>query len=255
MNGDVARLERLSLEVWPPAERVPLDGWELCWSGGTTRRTNSVQPLADGGMALDDKLGRCERHFADRGARLVFKLTEESRPPGLDDELGARGFARADPTCVEILDLAGPGSDGADPGVRIDDELGARWFAQCVALNQVAEGARPALRGILERLPGERAFAALFDGDAADAPAFAVGLGVLHRDHLFLGEIATHAAQRRRGLARRVVAATLDWGRRRGARRAFLQVVAANAPARALYAELGFREAYRYWYREAGGVA
>ena len=48
-------------------------------------------------------------------------------------------------------------------------------------------------------------------------------------------------AHRRRGLAREVMAALVDWAAERGASTAYLQVLADNAPALALYAGLGFR--------------
>ena len=40
----------------------------------------------------------------------------------------------------------------------------------------------------------------------------------------------------------------MRWAREQGAMRAYLQVVAANEPAIALYRGFGFREAYRYDY-------
>jgi GNAT superfamily N-acetyltransferase len=41
----------------------------------------------------------------------------------------------------------------------------------------------------------------------------------------------------------------LGWAQENGARHAYLGVVELNSPARRLYDKLGFREAYRYWYR------
>jgi ribosomal protein S18 acetylase RimI-like enzyme len=41
----------------------------------------------------------------------------------------------------------------------------------------------------------------------------------------------------------------LSWGRKMGAEQAYLQVMLSNEPALSLYEKLGFREAYRYWYR------
>ena len=55
-------------------------------------------------------------------------------------------------------------------------------------------------------------------------------------------KVACDPAARRRGHARRAVAAILAEARRRNAPRVALRVETANAAAAALYASLGFRE-------------
>jgi ribosomal protein S18 acetylase RimI-like enzyme len=120
-----------------------------------------------------------------------------------------------------------------------------------VALNHVVEAHRPALRDTLERLPRGSAFARIREGERT----VALALGSLADGHVYLGEVVTDTERRRSGLARQLLEATLHWARERGAHRAFLAVEADNAPARALYEGLGFREAYRYWYREAAHAA
>jgi ribosomal-protein-alanine N-acetyltransferase len=52
--------------------------------------------------------------------------------------------------------------------------------------------------------------------------------------------LATMEHARRQGIARRVLAAGLDWAEAAGAMRVFLEVSEGNAPARALYAAAGF---------------
>jgi len=66
-----------------------------------------------------------------------------------------------------------------------------------------------------------------------------------------LFDILTLPAARRQGCARELIAGLATEAYRQGARRLYLQCIAANAPARALYQAAGFTPAYRYWYRRA----
>jgi len=72
---------------------------------------------------------------------------------------------------------------------------------------------------------------------------------VLQDGCLGLFDIITDEGQRRRGYGRQLMQGLLAWGKQQGARSAYLQVMLNNPPALALYAGLGFREVYRYWYR------
>ncbi|MEB3265703.1 MAG: GNAT family N-acetyltransferase [Cyanobacteriota bacterium] len=73
----------------------------------------------------------------------------------------------------------------------------------------------------------------------------AMACGWLVVDELHIVLVATDPTWRRQGLARRLLAALMARAAAAGARHATLEVAAGNGAARALYGQLGFREAGR----------
>ncbi|MEW5982476.1 MAG: ribosomal protein S18-alanine N-acetyltransferase [Acidobacteriota bacterium] len=86
----------------------------------------------------------------------------------------------------------------------------------------------------------ERSFILVARGDGGDVSGYCACWAVA--DELHINNVAVRSDRRRGGIGRALVIAALDEGRRRGARRAWLEVRAANRPARRLYGSLGFTE-------------
>jgi ribosomal protein S18 acetylase RimI-like enzyme len=84
-----------------------------------------------------------------------------------------------------------------------------------------------------------------------DGQVIACGLGVQQAGYVGLLDIVTDEAFRSRGFGQQLVASILAWGKYNGASKAWLGVMLNNPPALRLYAKLGFREVYQYWYRIA----
>lgn len=100
----------------------------------------------------------------------------------------------------------------------------------------------------LLRHPGRRALIAL----AAGAPVGLVLVGVA-ADEAEILTLAVLPQWRRQGAGRALVEAALGHAARQGATRLVLEVAVRNAPARALYAALGFAEIARRRAYYAGG--
>jgi len=73
-------------------------------------------------------------------------------------------------------------------------------------------------------------------------------LGVLKNQYIGLFEIITARNKRRRGFGKELILNILDWGKKQGATKAYLQVVMNNEAALNLYSKLGFKEIYQYFY-------
>lgn len=226
-------------------QQMLFDGWLLRFANGFTKRANSVIPLYPGGIdALSEKVRFCENLYARERLKTIFRLTSIGGHEALDGFLHRRGYQQRDPT--EVLTVAltrRPSQSGALSLVPSE-----RWLAVYGDLTGMPDAARALHGAILRGIPLPVAYAVI---GTAEAP-LACGLAVLEQDLVGLFDVVTHPAARRTGRGTELVASLLAWAWDHGARRAYLQMVADNMPARGLYLKLGFEALYRYWYRISG---
>jgi ribosomal protein S18 acetylase RimI-like enzyme len=240
-------LARISARAWQSVERERLGEWELRVAGGFTRRANSVLPLGDPGLPLDEALASVRRWYADRGLPAYIQLATgaEGTQELLCAELEARGWTREVTAELWIGALA-PLADREAPGVVLSRTADETWLAryQRKGLGEVALkvlGSGPSVW--FATVPG-----------AEGAPPAAIGRCVV--DGRWAGFAAVEVApdRRRQGLATDVMAALARQALAEGASGAWLQVEADNAGARELYARLGFAAHHAYHhYREPEG--
>jgi GNAT superfamily N-acetyltransferase len=236
-------LEERAFNAWPALQTILADGWVLRLAAGYTKRANSINALAPS-TPLADLLPLARSVYGRAGLPLIARLSPLAGPDA-DPCLAARDWRRRDETLVMTAPLFEPFA--ADPGVAIAPAPDARW-SECFAVaNNVPPQHRATHDRMLASIGGEPGFARLDQDDRT----VALGLAVIERRMVGLFDIVTDPAARRQGHGRRLVSALLAWGRAQGATGAYLQVVAANAPAIALYRDLGFTEGYRYHYRVA----
>ncbi|MBV9364143.1 MAG: GNAT family N-acetyltransferase [Solirubrobacterales bacterium] len=157
----------------------------------------------------------------------------------LMSELDHRGWGRRWPVLVLAAPVADAGGPSAGMALELADRATPEWlaaWARCEPGRDVEAHAGTVFR----RLAGLATFARLRD--------VAVGIAVEGDGLVGLFCLAVDPAHRRGGLGTEVVRTLLS---RSAASIAYLQVEESNAPAIALYARLGFSEAYRYCHRVA----
>ncbi len=249
-----ALLDDLADRGWPADTRELHGGWILRAAGGVTTRANSALPagpVADPDAALD----AAEAFARDHGIDPCVQVSPASEPADLASRLAARGYVAEARTLVEVADAAAvaerlAGARPADPAlvVTVADAPDDAWLDAWWSVDGRGGSAELAVaRRILER--GPSVYAAVRDGDGDRVLDTARLALVGSWGGLFA--VATRPEARRRGLSRAAMAAAVDAGLDRGITALWLQVVAENDGARALYGGLGFATAsrYEYWAR------
>ena len=102
----IRKIEELSMNAWSSLQTKLYDGWVLRFSDGYTRRANSVSPIYESTILLDEKIDFCEKEYGSRNLPTLFKLTTKSNPEGIDARLEERGYIRDNETSLRILDLS-----------------------------------------------------------------------------------------------------------------------------------------------------
>lgn len=200
--------------LWPDVTVEPLGDWVLRAAppidGRHLRRVNSALAMGDPGLPLAEALARVVA-FSERHDRPPLAVVEVGSPEA--EALAALGWTPTGlpPVHTQLAPVARTRRALPDPPPDVV---------------VVAEGPR------VEVHIGDRAR----------------GRAAVDGDWVGLHGVRVAADHRRSGLATGVVAALLEWAAERGATTAWLHVESANAPAVALWEDLGFRTHHDHRY-------
>jgi ribosomal protein S18 acetylase RimI-like enzyme len=237
------QIERACLVGCPAATEAVVDGWLLRQSGGKIRRINSANPLRGDRAAPEAVLGAIEAFYGDRQQTPLFRVPDIAGE--MDAALDRHGYDTEGGT-IHLFGGIDDLADIRDEQVAVAATPDEGWFAARFRMGSYDDAERRVFRAMTGRIAGNRAFVSM----QRDGLVVAIAYGVIHDRLLVLESVETDGGFRQQGLGRRTVGGLIDWARRQGASAGCLQVVADNAPGRALYASLGFkRELYRYHYR------
>ena len=219
--------------TWPAAEMRHEGPVRLRRGIGGGKRVSAASVIAP---FVEPDIARAEAAMASMGQPPLFMVRPHET--ALDDLLAGRGYDVIDPVTL----CARPARPGPLPpeAEGWSDGLGALW---------ATGGIGPERRAVMDRAPGPKAVLLLPGPDAPEAAVFVARSGhgaMLHALHVAPG-------LRHRGLGRTLTEGAVHWTAANGASWIALAVTDANAPARALYASLGFEPVGRYWYRASRG--
>ena len=239
---DSDAIERATLAAGPPRRLAHWGDWLLPLDDGTVGRCHSAVPLRHAGAAPEE-LPELERRYREAGLPLVLRVPDLPAFAPLHEAMRSRGLVRRKPTLVQTGTLAPLVSSRAVEGeVVLASQSGAEW--ESVFLGGGFDPVDGASRlAILRR--GTRS---LFASVRLQGRTVAVGSACLSQGWCGMHGMRTLPDWRGRGSAGAILSALAQAALDRGLQRCFLQVEAANTPARELYARRGFTTAWAYAY-------
>ena len=249
MEAQVRFLEEIASNGHVALNVMQYDGWLLRFSEGYTGRANSVSPLYPSEKELPEKVAYCEARYARQGLPALFKLTD--RDTELAAFLGKRGYGTVTPTDVMTADLDHTFfPDAAEDCVFSAEPSG--WLPDYFGLEEITDPQKQdVFRRMTARVLVDTVYCTLLrDGRAAACASVAAEQG-----YALLQNVIVRGDLRGTGLGEKICRAALGKAAALGARRAYLQVVQANAAAVNLYRKLGFRKAYSYRYMKQPSVS
>jgi ribosomal protein S18 acetylase RimI-like enzyme len=215
-NSDIRKLEHAAALAWPGIEHEWLDGWFARFGHGHSSRANSAVPLDP--SATLSAVPAIIDWYRERGQPAWLAVPDRLLVVGAAGTKTTRLMTRPTPDPVEVADLAMSGGPGA------------AWLA------------------LYERDLPLKVLTAVVDGDVVFATVAdaAVGRGAVTTAPdgtrwLGISSVRVAPERRRRGHANAVCAALQAWGAEHGARHTYVEVLADNEPAIALYRSLGFQ--------------
>ncbi|MHA1935708.1 MAG: GNAT family N-acetyltransferase [Candidatus Thorarchaeota archaeon] len=245
-ESDITAFELMAGRAWPALYIEELEGWQLRADDGITWRANCVLPVGKvEGTTLDEAIENVIEFYSSRSLPTAFKMTLDSQPKELDDELDQLGFLKYMITHVQTASVDHVLETQPAVRVEINNNPSPAWISCYGQAGKYDEHTLNVRTEIIRRISNKKAVASAFIGEEL----VGVGLGVLEDDWIGLFSITTLEKFRRNGVAKSVNYAIANWAKKLGADRAYLQVEADNDPALVLYKSMNFQTLYTYWYR------
>lgn len=250
-NSSVLHLERLAFHTWPALRQWKYDDWTVRSTGPFTKRANSV--FSAGAMPLSQSwLAEIEAHYTEHGLVPQFHISPAS-PPELDATLEAAGYTKEMVTslytasCADTASKTAPAADENTDAVElaVQPNWDHEWMNAFLEAEQYGEERRSFYEALFDRISPKTAYISIRADDRI------AGIGTAVSDEGWTGfiNIAIHPSFRRRGFGRKLMHGMAAWLLQNGSERLYLQVLADNAPAIALYRSAGFAHLYDYHYR------
>ena len=240
----IKQLEQISMNAWPALQTKHYDGWIMRFANGVTRRSNSVYPLFESTIPVEDKVKYCENFYTPKSLPTLFKMTSNVFPSDLDSILASKGYKRDADASVQIISVRNT-TNFDRRIIHLNSQYDPKWIERFVKFNRYDPSNIKGYDEIIKQISFKRIFLDLI----IDNQYAGCGLGVVEDKFLGIFDIVVNPDNRRNGFGKMIVESLLSWGKDNGAETAYLQVMLDNDPALNLYRKMGFKETYKYWYR------
>jgi N-acetylglutamate synthase len=231
--------EETNANIWPAFENLHFDGWLLRMTRGYSRNSNSVWPLYDGNLSVEQKIKFCEQQYSDRGLSCGFRLSDIPGHAAMEKLLIEFGYASANPNLVMIQPSIKM-QHGNIIELALDEWMETIYFIHPVDDLKMKEWERQFLMKI--SLPSRYAIV------MKQGKACGYGRSVLQANIINIENLWVHPDQRNQGVGTQLIQGLLRKGYEDGAEIAYLTVNQSNKAAQRLYARLGFEVRYSYRY-------
>lgn len=238
----LAQIEEAALNAWPSLRQMLYDGWVLRFTGGESKRVNSVNVRFASSLPLVKKIAYCEAIYESQSLHPLFRCPEPFTPQKLKKALSEAGYFAFDDTHVLGREIMQPVS--MPPGIEVREMEPTKWIQMRAELYGKRIEEFDIHGKILQVIVPEKVLVGLF----VDDQPVACGMGVVQGHLLGYFSILTGKSARRNGYGSATMAALTQWGAARGAKFGYLQVEGDNVVAQAMYEKLGFGMLYRYSY-------